>query len=156
MIGGADLAGRTIDPGETIAFLSGNLTDLFVRTGVELQRKLAEFDDRRDPDGRFRVNELYCHQDTWQPALESLLVRSDRVLMDLRSFAEANSGCRFELAKIAQSGRLGTTVFVVNRAFRPGTAAPCVGAPDDRSLNLVRVSTGSRPSSMLCSRRCAA
>ena len=36
--------------------------------------------------------------------------------MDLRSFAEANSGCRFELAKIAQSGRLGTTVFVVDQS----------------------------------------
>ena len=145
MIGGADLAGRTIDPGETVAFLSGSLTDLFVRTGVELQRKLAEFDDRRDPDGRFRVNELYCHQDTWQPALESLLGRSDRVLMDLRSFAEANSGCRFELAKIAQTGRLGTTVFVVDQSSDLALLRACLGAPDDRSLNLVRVSTGSPP-----------
>ena len=80
----------------------------------DLERRLAALDEDRDPDGRFRVNEFLCHDDTWQGTLESLLLRSDVVLMDLRGFSTVNSGCLFELQKLAEQRRLERTLFVVD------------------------------------------
>ena len=67
--------------------------------------RLAGFDLERDADGRFRVNECYCHDTTWQDALHALVLRSDVVLMDLRSFQAHNAGCRYELGTLAQTPR---------------------------------------------------
>lgn len=39
---------------------------------------------------------------------------SDFVLMDLRGFSKANSGCSFELEQLAQHGLLTRTLFVVD------------------------------------------
>jgi hypothetical protein len=114
MIGGADLAGRTIDPGDIVSFAGGRLPDQFVGDRGDLERRLGALDEDRDPDGRFRVNEFLCHDDTWQETLESLLLRSDVVLMDLRGFSTANSGCLFELQKLAEQRRLERTLFVVD------------------------------------------
>jgi hypothetical protein len=142
MIGGVDLAGRTIDPAEIITFLAGNVRSLFVRDPDDLRRRLDELDDRRDPDGRFRVNELYCHDDTWRPSLEALLARSQAVLMDLRGFNATNSGCVFELHRIADGGRLVRTLFVVDRRtdlslLRETLASRLGGA--EPPLNLVQM-----------------
>jgi hypothetical protein len=87
LIAGVDLAMRTTDCGDVLTFLEGRLAD----------RRL---DDDPDPDGRFRVNELYCHDDTWRPTLQALLDRSDVVVADLRSFGPQNAGCRFELEEL--------------------------------------------------------
>jgi hypothetical protein len=64
--------------------------------------RLARLDFRPDPDGRFRVNEVYCHDNTWRTTLEALLDGTDKVLMDLRSFSSHNAGCRFELEQIVR------------------------------------------------------
>jgi hypothetical protein len=114
MIAGADLAGRTIDPGDIVSFAGGRLHDQFVQDGGDLRRRLDGLDEMRDPDGRFRVNEFFCHDDTWRPTLESLLLRSDAVLMDLRGFTRDNSGCVFELQKLAQHHKLERSLFVVD------------------------------------------
>jgi hypothetical protein len=114
MIAGADLAGRIIDPGDIVAFAGGRLRDQFVRNTADLQRRLHEFDGARDPDGRFRVIKFFCHADVWQPAAESLMKRSSVILMDLRGFSEKNSGCEFELRKLAGHRRLDHTLFVVD------------------------------------------
>jgi hypothetical protein len=144
MIGGADLAGRTIDPGEIVTFVGGDLRTLFVRTGVDLKNRIEALDNGRDPDGRFRVNELYCHEDTWRPTLESLLARSDGVLMDLRGFTRTNSGVRFELEKIVQSGRLGQTLIVVDHTTDLPLLRASLGAEHEHALNLAPVETRSR------------
>jgi hypothetical protein len=114
MIGGTDVAGRTLDPGDIVGFVGGRLRDQFVSDRAQLERRLADLDDARDPDGRFRVNEFLCHDDTWQGTLESLLLRSEVVLMDLRGFSQANSGCLYELGKLAEHRRLERTLFVVD------------------------------------------
>ena len=114
MIGGTDVAGRTLDPGDIVTFVGGGLRDQFVSDQAHLERRLADLDDARDPDGRFRVNEFLCHDDTWQGTLESLLLRSEVVLMDLRGFSQANSGCLYELGKLAEHRRLERTLFVVD------------------------------------------
>ena len=52
-------------------------------------------------DSRFRVNECYCAEATWQHALTALVERSDVVLMDLRGFQARDAGCRHELEVLA-------------------------------------------------------
>jgi len=115
MIAGTDLAARTIDPDDTLAFVGGDLSSRFVRSPDDLSRRLEQVDEARDPDGRFRVTEFFCYDNTWRLTLAALLRRSDVVLMDLRSFSPANSGCLFELEQLAQQCRLERTVFVVDR-----------------------------------------
>lgn len=65
-----------------------------------------------DIDGRYRVNRCYCHDATWQDALQALVRFSDVVLMDLRGFQTHNAGCRYELrhacAGLAQASCRGT------------------------------------------------
>ena len=102
LIAGVDLAMRTADPGDMLALLDGRLDEAYVRTPEEVGERLARLDFQPDPDGRFRINEVYCHDDTWQTTLEALLEGSDMVLMDLRSFSTHNAGCRFELEQIVR------------------------------------------------------
>jgi hypothetical protein len=114
MIAGTDLAARTINPDDMLAFLAGNLRSEFVQGPQDLTKHLQLMDDSRDPDGRFRVTEFFCHENTWSDTLAALLARSDAILMDLRGFSEKNSGCIFELNQLAAQQRLGDTVFVVD------------------------------------------
>lgn len=105
LIAGTDLADRTLDADDIFTFLDGGLAARFIRTSADVAPRLAAFDMARDADGRFRVNECYCHDTTWQDALHALVQRSDVVLMDLRSFGAHNAGCRYELGALAQSKR---------------------------------------------------
>jgi hypothetical protein len=100
LIAGTDLALRTTDPGDLLTFLQGQLASRYVRSEADVPGVMARLDDERDPDGRFRVNEIYCHDHTWREALAALLDRSDTVLADLRGFTERNAGCRFELEQL--------------------------------------------------------
>jgi hypothetical protein len=102
LIGGADLAMRTVDPGDLLALLNGRLGELYVTSSEDVDERLRRLDQRPDPDGRFRINEVYCHDNTWRPTLEALLDASDTVLMDLRSFSTRNSGCIFELGQLVR------------------------------------------------------
>lgn len=102
LIAGVDLAMRTVDPGDVLAFLGGRLAGNWVRTPADVARRLGQLDLRRDPDSRFRVNELYCGDEAWRPALQALLDVTDTVLMDLRSFHAQNAGCIFELEQLVR------------------------------------------------------
>jgi hypothetical protein len=102
LIAGVDLAMRTVDPGDVLALLDGRLAELYVRAPQEVVERLARLDLDPDPDGRFRINEVYCRDNTWQPMLEALLDTSDAVLMDLRSFSAINAGCIFELEQLVR------------------------------------------------------
>jgi len=55
----------------------------------------------RDPDGRFRINEVYCLENTWQQTIQALLGITDIIVMDLRGFTKERMGARFELQHIA-------------------------------------------------------
>jgi len=102
LIAGVDLAMRSVDPGDVLALLDGRLAELYVRAPQEIVERLERLDLGPDPDGRFRVNEVYCHDRTWRAMLEALLDTSDAVLMDLRSFSADNSGCIFELEQLVR------------------------------------------------------
>lgn len=100
LIAGVDLAMRTADPGDLLAFLNGRLAELYIGAAQDIRDRLARLDLRPDPDVRFRINEVYCHENTWRPTLEMLLDATDTVLMDLRGFSAHNAGCIFELEQL--------------------------------------------------------
>jgi hypothetical protein len=105
LIAGTDLADRTLDAADIFTFLEGGLGRRFIRHESDLASRLAAFELAPDLDGRHRVNECYCHDTSWQLALQALVERSDVVLMDLRSFQAHNEGCRHELGVLAGSTR---------------------------------------------------
>lgn len=97
LISAPDLAAETMEPHELLTFLSGRLRRLFVRTRADLDRQAAALDDGPDPDGRYRVTELMCHDDTWRAAVARLVDATEAVLVDLRGFAPRNRGIQYEL-----------------------------------------------------------
>lgn len=133
LIAGTDLMERTIDADDIYAFLGRRLRTRFVLTPQDLAPRMADFEFARDPDGRHRVNEVYCHDQTWQLALDALVARADVVLMDLRGFQQRNRGCRYELGVLARAPRLARVAVLVDVATDLADAKrAAAGAPADR------------------------
>ena len=133
LIAGTDLVDRTLDAADIFTFLDGALAQRFIHEPADVAPRLKGFDLTPDADGRFRVNECYCHDSTWQHALAALLVSSDVVLMDLRGFQAHNAGCRFELGTLAQASRLARVVVLVDaQTDRACAEADAAGAPAGR------------------------
>ena len=102
MIAGTDLAAAALEPHEFLDSLRGRLSRQFVADAEDLQRRLGQLDLNPDPDGRYRVNELFCHDDTWRPTLQALLHRSDGILLDLRGFTVARQGVTYEITQLVE------------------------------------------------------
>jgi hypothetical protein len=115
MIAGPDLATSTVEPHEFLDFLAGRLQRRFINGPDTLEQRLRETEQRRDVDGRFRVADFFCHDDTWQMVLGRLEKDSDVVLMDLRGFSRNNRGCVFEIKELLDGMLLRHIVFVVDR-----------------------------------------
>jgi hypothetical protein len=111
---GTDLADRTLDADDIFLFLDGKLAERFVNEPADVARRITAFDMAPDLDGRFRVNECYCNDSTWELALQALVSRSDVVLMDLRGFQEKNKGCATELTTLATGTRELRVVLLVD------------------------------------------
>lgn len=118
MIGGADLAASLIEPDELAQFWTGGLRRRFIANAADLQSRLQAIDSRRDPDGRYRINEFFCHDDTWQAVVRGLAQRSEAVLMDLRSFGRKNRGCEFELGLLLHEVPLARIVLLIDSSTR--------------------------------------
>ncbi len=114
MIAGPDLVTSAVEPDEFLGFLAGQLRRRFVAGSADLAMRIAAIDRRPDPDGRFRVAEFFCRADTWQMTMQRLIVDSDAVLMDLRSFSAANQGCIFELGRLLDAIDIRRVVFVID------------------------------------------
>ena len=114
LIAGTDLLDRTIDADDIFTFIDGRLASLFIQRPADAAARLAAFDLAPDAEGRFRINECYCHDTTWQAALAALVERSDVVLMDLRSFKSHNQGCRHELGVLSQAARINRVVVLTD------------------------------------------
>lgn len=114
LIAGPDLATTTVEPHEFLEFLSGRLSGLFIEDARALERRMHDLDLEPDRDGRFRVNEFFCFEDTWQQVLRRLVGETDAVLMDLRGFAPEHAGCRVELRALAERVPLERVTFVVD------------------------------------------
>jgi hypothetical protein len=114
LIAGPDLATSTVEPHEFLDFLSGRLGRRFIAGPEMLDKRLAETEQRRDFDGRYRVDDFFCHDDTWQMVLKRLAQESDAVLMDLRGFLPGNLGCVFEINELLNVVPLDRVVFVID------------------------------------------
>ena len=144
LIAAPDLAARSIDPDEFLDFLSGRLRHRFIIEPGDLERRFAEVDNRPDPDGRYRVNEFFCGNDAWRPAVTRLMAESDLVAMDLRGFSAANQGCLFELQSLIDTVPVARVVLLTDKStdapFLRQTLAECWQRMDAASPN--RQATG--------------
>jgi hypothetical protein len=133
LIAGTDLVGQTTDAADLFDFLDGRLAARFVHDAADVPARLAAFDWLPDAEGRWRVNECYCHDEAWQVALASLVQRADLVLMDLRGFQAYNAGCRFELGVLAHAAHLERAVIIGDEGTDFAVArADAAGAPAGR------------------------
>ncbi len=139
LIAGPDLATSTVEPHEFLDFMSGKLGRRFISGPDTLARRLSETEQRRDFDGRYRVDDFFCHDGAWQMVLKRLARDSDAVLMDLRGFLPDNQGCVFEINELLNVIPLGHVVFVVDattdlaflrETFARGWAAVAATSPN--------------------------
>ena len=114
LIAGTDLAASTLTPHQFLDFLSGRLGRSFIGDEQAVDRGLQKLDCHPDADGRFRINDFFCHADTWQSVLSRLISRTNVVLMDLRNFTKDNAGCIFELETLLDKVPLRRLVLVVD------------------------------------------
>jgi hypothetical protein len=128
MIAAPDVAARTIDPADFLGWLLGRIDDAFVRNADELCSRLAAMDRERDPDGRLRINEFCCADDTWRATVVELMQRADAVLMDLRGLTAGRKGCEFELEQLAQRVQPARVVLVVEPGADRSALAALLGA----------------------------
>lgn len=103
MITGPDVAQSTVQPHQFLDFLSGRLASHFVGDRGSLERSLAERSSLPDSNGRFRINNFFCHADSWQHVVPRLVEDGDAVLMDLRGFSARNAGCIHELRYLTRN-----------------------------------------------------
>lgn len=135
LIAGTDLISRTLDADDLFTFLNGQLAGRFIASAAEIPARMAGLDLRPDPDGRYRINECYCFDSTWQPALRALVQASDVVLMDLRGFRPENQGCRFELRVLAAAPQLQRVLLLHDgETARDAAEADFADAPADRFI----------------------
>lgn len=133
LIAGTDVVDQTLDAADLFDFLDGRLAARFVRQAGDVPARLAAFDWEPDADGRWRVNECYCHDQAWQLALLALVQRTDLVLMDLRGFQAHNAGCRFELGTLARAAHVQRVVVLIDPSTDLATAqADAAAAPPER------------------------
>ena len=116
LIAGPDLATSTLEPHEFLDFVSGKLARRFIDGPEALEKRTSEMDTKPDQDGRFRVNDFFCHDDTWKLVLSRLVKNSNAVIMDLRGFTADNEGCLYEINELINVASLKQVVFVIKTA----------------------------------------
>lgn len=115
MIAGPDLVTAAVEPHEFLEFAGGDLSRRFVVSEQDLSQRINGRDQLPDPDGRFRIHEFFCHDDTWRMTMQTLARNSDAILMDLRSFSSTNQGCLYELKVLLDTIDLRRVVFIVDK-----------------------------------------
>jgi hypothetical protein len=115
LISATDVARSRFEPDEFLDFVAGRFAARYISGRDELERRIAELELRPDPDGRYRVNELFCREDTWQQTVISLIAHSDLVVMDLRGFTSERRGCIFELSALIDTLSLEHVVLLTDR-----------------------------------------
>jgi len=115
LISATDVARGRFEPDEFLDFLSGRLASAYISTATDLDRRVARLDLRPDPDGRYRVNEFFCRNNTWQQTVTRLMAQSDLVVMDLRAFTSERKGCIFELGALIDEVPLHRVVLLIDQ-----------------------------------------
>jgi hypothetical protein len=87
-----------------------------VRDRKDLEHRLSRLLPKPDPDGLYRIEDFFCHLDTWQMTVASLAKQADVVLMDLRGFTSAHRGCVFEIEMLLDSFPVNRIVFLIDNS----------------------------------------
>jgi hypothetical protein len=114
LITGPDLATATLAPHNLLDYLARRLRRLFIDSPEAVEQRMATLDLAPDPDGRYRVNEFFCYEDTWQMALSRLASKDVVVLSDLRQFSPQNAGCVYGIEELVRRVPLERVLFVVD------------------------------------------
>ncbi len=115
LISAIDVARSRFEPDEFLDFIAGRFAARYISSSDELERRIAQLELRPDPDGRYRVNEFFCRDDTWQQTVTTLIRYSDLVVMDLRGFTAERRGCIFELSALIDTLPLEHVVLLTDR-----------------------------------------
>jgi hypothetical protein len=115
LIAGTDLAYATIEPHEFYDFLSGRLSRAFVKDQEDLESRLSKGAPVADPDGLFRIEDFYCHDDTWRMTIARLARDADAVFMDLRGFTASNCGCIYEIKLLVHLVPMDRVVLLIDK-----------------------------------------
>ncbi|HEY2560857.1 MAG TPA: hypothetical protein VGI48_14225 [Caldimonas sp.] len=113
-IAAPDAAADTVDPGDLLRFATGRIAEGFVTSKDDLAQQLATIDVEPDRDGRYRIHEFCCRDDTWQATVVALIVRADAIVMDLRGFTAERHGAEFELQQLAARASPDRVVLIVD------------------------------------------
>lgn len=114
LIAGPDLATTTVEPHEFLGFIGGKIEREFIGGPGDLDLRQKALDTQPDFDGRYRVHDFFCYDDTWPMVLSVLVQRNAAVLMDLRGFTRHNAGCVHELNELVNVVPLQRVVLVVD------------------------------------------
>jgi hypothetical protein len=151
MIAGPDLAGAYMEPDEFFAWLRRRLAERFIRRAGQIAPTLDALDATRDPDGRFRVFEMFCTNTTWKPTVLAMIERAGVVLLDLREYHERRAGARYELRELLRRAPLERVLMLTDEPsnapkLRAAIEADWreVGHAAPQPLRLMCVATGSR------------
>lgn len=120
LISGPDLATETAEPWRVLRYMSDGLGPSCVSTHDGLESAIARFDLAPDRDGRFRVNELFCLDDIWRPAVARLMRDSDVILIDCSS---GGRGLEEEIAFVARSPYLHKAICIFDKHPSRGSLA---------------------------------
>lgn len=145
LIGGADVAERTIDPAKAASYLRGRMKHVFVPNVHELNKRVVAMDEAPDPDGRYRVNEFLCFDDLWKEAVQRLLAASDAVVVDLSEFSAERRGTAYELGLLRELGALPRTVFLVSGRTELGAVRAALGLDADTALPVAVIQVDAAP-----------
>ncbi|MDQ3029878.1 MAG: hypothetical protein M3R09_07605 [Actinomycetota bacterium] len=145
LIAGTDLASENLEPHEFLDFVLGKLPRRFVQDNADLRRRIDQLDLLPDADGRFRVNEFFCHEDTWRETLRRLVQVTDVILVDLRGLKQNNRGVVYELHQLVELGLLDRVVALVDDTTDTGflqATLDAAGTGKDADLRAVQVRGG--------------
>jgi hypothetical protein len=114
LIVGTDLALRTLSARMLESFLLRRTDREFLKSGEQVDRRIAALGSGLEGDLHYPLNELYCYADAWPYAVSRLAPESDMVLMDLRGFNRDRLGCTFELRVLLDTVTLRRIVLVTD------------------------------------------
>jgi len=124
LIGGPDVAASTIQPHALLEFASRKLRASFIDSPEALDSRMRGLDAPPDPDGRFRIYDFFCFDNTWQLAVQRLIRSSSVVLADLRGFpGTSRGGCEFEIREVLNALPAERFVILLNRQTDRGRLA---------------------------------
>jgi hypothetical protein len=113
LIGGPDVVDTTLEPHEFFEYLNGRISRAFISSEDDLNSRMIEA-PAPDLDGLFRIEDFFCHDDTWRMTVSHLTGGADAVAMDLRGFSASSRGCEFEIEQLVATVPLRRVVLLVD------------------------------------------